>query len=161
MSELSYDRMSPEFALVQALSTVPVIADPAGGEPKVGAMQPKKDWKAPFVFYIPFVDDEDEALDGPTGLQSFTAQLHCVAGTHRGLQLLCQRCKKALKNMRGAVYSTPEHDPEDGAKGTVLIENVTLEQSSPDLVEMEVGLYRRMYAVRLEFQTEEVRENED
>lgn len=156
MSELSYDRMSPEFALVQALGTVPVIADPAGGEPKAGAMQPKKDWKAPYVFYIPFVDDEDEALDGPTGLQSFTAQLHCVAGTHRGLQLLCQRCKKALKNMRGTVYSTPEHDPGDGAKGTVLIENVTLEQSSPDLLETEVGLYRRMYNVRLDYQTEEV-----
>ncbi len=156
MSELSYDRMSPEFALVQALGTVPVIADPAGGEPKAGAMQPKKDWKAPYLFYIPEVDDEEEALDGSTGLQSFTAQLHCVAGTHRGLQLLCQRCKKALKNMRGTVYSTPEHDPEDGAKGTVLIENVTLEQSSSDLLETEVGLYRRMYNVRLDYQTEEV-----
>lgn len=156
MSELSYDRMSPEFALVQALGRVPVIADPAGGEPKVGALQPKKDWKAPYLFYIPEVDDEEEALDGSTGLQRFAATLHCVAGTHRGLQLLCQRCKKALKNMRGTVYSTPEHDQEAGLKGTVLIEDVTLVQSSPDLREMEVGLYRRMYNVRLDYQTEEV-----
>ena len=161
MSELSYDRMSPEFALVQALGTVPVIADPAGGDPKVGALQPKKDWKAPYVFYIPSEDSEEETLDGSTGLQSFAATLHCVAGTHRGLQLLCQRCKKALKDMRGAVYSTPEHDQDEGPKGTVLIEDVTLEQSSPDLLEVEVGYYRRMYTVRLDYQTEEVRENED
>lgn len=156
MSEISYDRMSPEFALVQALGSVPVIADPAGGEPKVGALQPKKDWKAPYLFYIPEVDDEEEALDGSTGLQRFAATLHCVAGTHRGLQLLCQRCKRALKVMRGTVYSTPEHDQEAGLKGTVLIEDVTLVQSSPDLREMEVGLYRRMYTVRLDYQTEEV-----
>lgn len=90
MSELSYDRMSPEFALVQALSTVPVIADPTGREPKVGALQPKKDWKAPYLFYIPTGDAEEEALDGSTGLQRFAATLHCVAGTHRGLLLLCQ-----------------------------------------------------------------------
>ena len=69
--------------------------------------------------------------------------------------------KKALKDMRGAVYSTPEHDQDEGPKGTVLIEDVTLEQSSPDLLEVEVGYYRRMYTVRLDYQTEEVRENED
>lgn len=155
MSETSYDRMSPEFALVQALGTVPVIAD-SDGEAKVAAMQPRQNWKPPFLFYIPTADSEEETLTGPTGLQRFTATLHCVAGTHRGLQLLCQRTKKAVKAMRGAVYTTPETDPDDGPKGSVLIEDADMEQSSPDLLEMEVGLYRRMYTVRLDYQTEEV-----
>ena len=152
----SYDRMSPEFALVQALGTVPVIADPGGGDPKVAAMQPRQNWKPPFIFYIPVTDSEEEDLDGPTGLQSFAAQIHCVSASHRGLQLLCQRAKKAVREMTGAVYSTPEEDPDVGPKGSVLIEAASMEQSSPDLLDMEVGLYRRMYDVRLEYQTEEV-----
>ena len=58
-----------------------------------GAKRPQKrwkNWKAPFIFYIPTEDSEEETLAGPSGLQSFTAQVHFVAGTHRGLQLLCQ-----------------------------------------------------------------------
>lgn len=152
----TYDRMCPEFALVDALGSVPVIADPDGGDPKVAALQPRKNWKAPFVFYIPTEDSEEETLAGPSGLQSFTAQVHFVAGTHRGLQLLCQRAKKAVKAMRGQVYATPAEDPDEGPKGSVLIEAVDMEQSSPDLLEMEVGLYRRIYTVRLDYQTEEV-----
>ena len=157
MSE-SYDRMSPEFALVQALGTVPVIADPAGGEPKVAALHPKKDWKPPFLFYVPSEDSEESDLDGPNGLQSWAGTLHCVAGTHRGLQLLCARAKKALREMRGEACRTPINDPEQGLKGAVLIESVEVAQSSPDLLEMEVGLYRRMYAIRIDYQTEEVYE---
>ena len=60
-----------------------------------------------------------------------------------------QTFSRALKDMRGAVYSTPQNDWEAGPKGTVLIEDVALEQSSPDLLEMEVGYYRRMYTVRI------------
>ena len=150
-------RMSPEFALVEALRTVPVLADPNGGEPKVAALQPKKDWRAPFVFYIPTEDSEERDLDGPCGLQHFAATLHCVGGTHRGMQLLCQRCKKALREMRGAVYRTPADEDED-PRGAVLIEDLAVEQSSPDLYEAEVGLYRRIYTVRIHYQTEETYE---
>ncbi len=149
-------RMSPEFALVQALRTVSVLADPDGGEPKVAALQPKKSWRAPFAFYIPTEDSEDRTLDGPCGLQHFAATLHFVGGTHRGMQLLCQRAKKALLEMRGAVFRTPEEDPQEGPKGAVLIEDLELQQSSPDLFEAEVGLYRRMYTVRIHYQTEEI-----
>ncbi|MCR5136093.1 MAG: hypothetical protein K6C12_03210 [Oscillospiraceae bacterium] len=161
MSTRSYDRMSPEFALVEALRTVPALQDPDGGEPKVAAMQPKKSWRAPFVFYIPQEDSEERALDGPTGLQSFAATLHCVGGTHRGLQLLCQRCRKALREMPGSVYSTPEEDTGEGPKGRILVEDLDLEQGSPDLYEAEVSLYRRIYTVRIHFQTEEVYEDEE
>ena len=35
-----------------------------------------------------------------------------------------------------------------------------MQQSSPDLYEAEVGYYRRMYTVRIDYQTEEVFEND-
>lgn len=159
-TELDYDRMDPTFALVQALDTVPVLQD-VNGKPKVAALQPRKEWKAPFVFYIPDEDSEERALDGPTGLQSFTAALHFVAGTYRGLQLLCQRAKKALREMPGNVYETPDTDTEVGLRGIILVEDVDLQQSSPDLVEMEVGYYRRIYTIRIDYQTEEVEGNND
>ncbi len=44
---MSYDRMSPEFALTAALEAV---TDLTG---KVSALQPKKDALPPFVFYTP------------------------------------------------------------------------------------------------------------
>lgn len=147
-----YDRLSPEFALVEAMDAVPLL----GG--KVSALQPKPSWEPPFVFYIPSEDEEEEALDGPTGLQSFSAELHCVAATYRSLQLMCQQIKKALRVMQGTVYSTPDNDPDMGVKGRVLIERMTATQTSPDLIEMEVGFYRRIYRVDLEYQTEEVYE---
>ena len=155
MAGESTDRLSPEFALVEALRTVPVLQD-AGGETKVAAMQPKKGWKPPFAFYIPSVDSEDEALDGPTGLQHFAAQLHFVGGTHRGMQLLCLRSKKALLAMQGSVYSTTPADGEPG--GSILAEAVNLQQTSPDLYDAEVSYYRRVYTVQIDYQTEEVYE---
>ncbi len=68
------------------------------------------------------------------------------------------KAKKAIRDMRGTVWSTPQDDDEEGPKGSILIEDVNIEQSSPDLIEMEVGYYRRMYNVRLDYQTEEVRD---
>lgn len=146
--------MSPEFALVQALETVPVLKD------KVNALQPPKSAKASFCFYIPTSDTEQQDLDGPTGLQSWSGTVHLVAGGARTLQLLCAKAKKALHDMRGTVFATPEEDQDEGQKGRVLIEYVEIEQSSPDLFEAEVGLYRRVYTVRLDYQTEEIYEED-
>ena len=149
-------RLSPEFALVEALRTVPVLQDADGGV-KVAALQPKKGWKPPFAFYIPTGDSEEQTLGGPSGLQSFTATLHFVGGTHKGMQQLCQRAKRALLAMQGSVYATDPSDPEL-LQGSILIEFVDLQQSSPDLYEAEVSYYRRMYSLRIHYQTEEVYE---
>ena len=152
--EGSYTQMSPEFALVQALEAIPVLKD------RVNAMQPPKSARAPFCFYIPAIDTEQQDFDGPTGLQSWSGTVHLVAGGARTLQLLCAKAKKALHDMRGTVFATPEEDQDEGQKGRVLIEYVEIEQSSPDLFEAEVGLYRRVYTVRLDYQTEEIYEED-
>lgn len=151
-------RLSPEFALTAAMRTVSVLLDPAGGEVKFSALQPKKDWKPPFAFYIPSDDDEERDLSGPSGLQRFTAQIHFVGGTHRGMQLLCQRGKKAVRDMTGERYGT---DGEDWPRGRIFVEDARAAQSSPDLYDVGAGLYRRIYTVQIDYQTEEVEDDED
>lgn len=146
--------LSPEFALVQVLETVPGLQD------KINALQPKKGVKPPFAFYVSNTDDEEQALDGGTGLQSYSATLHLVSGSFRGLQLLCAWAKAAIRGMRGATYSTTENEPDTVLQGTILVENANMTQSSPDLYEAEVGYYRRMCTVRIDYQTEEVFEND-
>lgn len=150
-----YDRLSPEFALVAALESIPVLQD------RVSALQPMKGLRPPFAFYISSMDDEEQALDGRTGLQQYTGAVHLVAGTFRGLQLLSARARLAVQQMQGQLYSTPENDIEDVPRGRILVEAAVMTQSSPDLYETEVGYYRRMYTVRLDYQTEEVINNDD
>ena len=148
-------RMTPEFALVAALEMVPALRG------KVSAMQPKKDVKPPFTFYVPMADRESECLDGSSGLQSFEATVHLVAASHRGLQLISAQSKAKVHGMRSVVYRTPAEDEAEGLKGAVLIENTTMVQSSPDLYESEVGFYRRVYTVSIDYQTENVIEDEE
>lgn len=144
--------LSPEFALVYALETVAELTD------KVNVLQPKKGVRPPFAFYVSDTDDEDQALDGGTGLMRYTATLHLVGNSFRGLQLLCAKAKTNVLAMRGATYTT-----ESGSipGGQILVEDVAMTQSSPDLYETEVGYYRRMYTVRIDYQTEEVSFDDD
>lgn len=151
----SITRMSPEFALVQALETVPVLR---GG---VYALQPAKTARPPFAFYITTEDEEEQDLDGPSGLQTWSGALHLVAAGARALQLLVCKAKQALYDMQGGVYATPAADAEEGPKGRILVESVEVELNSPELYEAEVGLYRRVYAVRLGFQTEAIFDDEE
>lgn len=147
--------LSPEFALVQVLETVP------GLRGKTNALQPKKGVKPPFAFYVSDTDDEEQALDGGTGLKRYTATLHLVGETYLGLHLLCARAKMAILDMRGATYTMPENDADDALQGQILVEDAGMTQSSPDLYETEVGYYRRMYSIRLDYQTEEVFTDDD
>ena len=87
--------------------------------------------------------------------------LHLVGETYLGLHLLCARAKMAILDMRGATYTTPENDADDALQGQILVEDTGMTQSSPDLYETEVGYYRRMYTIRLDYQTEEVFADDD
>lgn len=146
--------MSPEFAMVQMLEAVPRL------QGKINALQPKKGVKPPFAFYVSDTDDEEQALDGGTGLQRYTATLHLVGESFRSLQILAAFTNVAIRAMRGATYSTPADEPDDVLRGRILVEDTGMQQSSPDLYEAEVGYYRRMYNVRIDYQTEEVFEHD-
>ena len=69
--------------------------------------------------------------------------------------------KAAILGMRKSTYSAPTVDGVDALDGRIFVEDAHMTQSSPDLYETEVGYYRRMCSVRIDFQTEEVISNDD
>lgn len=129
--------MTPENAILAALEPLEGL----GG--KVYPLEGLKNATAPFVFYLLDAEDEEEALDGPTGLQTATYEINCVAQTYAGLLTLAVAARGALRALQG--FS------QDG----LLIERAVVQQTSPDLKEREVGLFRRRYSLRLNYQKEE------
>lgn len=126
--------MTPEQAILTALEPIAEISG------KVYPLGGLKNAAAPFVFYLRLTEEEDEALDGLTGLQSGTFEINCVAQTYAQLIALAGSVRPALQGMQGKTY------------GGLLIERATIRQTSPDLKEREVNLYRRMYLLQLNYQ---------
>ena len=102
-----------------------------------------KNVPAPFVFYLQHSEDEEETLDGPTGLMSADFEINCVAQTYASLTGLVTAVRQALQSMQGVTYSG------------LLIERSSVRQASPDLKEKEVNLYRRMLSLAIHYQKEE------
>lgn len=105
-----------------------------------------KNAKAPFVFYISEAETEEDALDGPTGLFTAEIEVHCVAASYGALMGLCRSVRNKLRSLTGTTH------------GGTLIERAVVRVASPDLKEKEVNLFRRAYALQLDYQ--EVNENE-
>ena len=98
---------------------------------------------APFAFYFQTTEDEEDTLEGPTGLMEAVFEVHIVAKTYASLVWLALSAKTALQALQGTTH-----------KG-LLIERVTIRQASPDVKEMEVNLYRRPYRLQVNYQKEE------
>lgn len=128
--------MTPDQVIVAALEPI------AGLAGKVFPLEGLKNAAAPFVFYLQQTEDEEEALDGLTGLLSASFEINCVARTYAGLIALAGAVRLALLALRGTAH--------DG----LLIERATVRQTSPDLKEREVNLWRRMYILQLDYQKE-------
>lgn len=128
--------MTPEQAFISSLTPVECISG------KVFPVEALKDATAPFVFYLQQSDDEDDTLDGPSGLMSAVYEIHCVTQTYAALIVLVSQVRSALRSMQGCVF-------ED-----LLIERVSVRQASPELREKEVNLYRKMLRLELHFQKE-------
>lgn len=126
--------MTPEQAMLTVLEPIEAIRN------KVHPAEAIKNATAPFVFYLQHKEDEEEALDGPTGLMFALLEVNCVAQSYAGMLWLCGVVRPALQSMQGQTY------------GDLLIERVTVRQASPDLKEKEVGLYRRMLQVEIHYQ---------
>ena len=126
--------MTPEQAIKTALEPIAEISG------KVYPLEGLKNAAAPFVFYLRLTDEEEETLDGPTGLQSGTFEVNCVAQNYAQLIALAGSVRTALQGLQGATH--------DG----LLIERAAIRQTSPDLKEREVNLYRRMYVLQLNYQ---------
>ena len=131
--------MTPEEVFVTVLGQV------EGLKGKIYPAEALKNAEAPFVFYLQSAESEDESLEGPTGLMAATFEIHCVAQTYGMLIALVGMVRPALQTMQGKLY------------GDLLVERVKVQQSSPDLKEEEVNLYRRTLRVELNYQKEEMK----
>lgn len=92
-----------------------------------------------FVVYMMNSNREKMALDGHTGLWTAVFDVNCVAGTYADVVSLAERVRSALSEMQGKSF--------DG----LLVEQVNI-QASPDLKEVDVGLWRRLYMLTLDYQ---------
>ena len=129
--------MTPDKAIVTALETIAQL------QGSVYPAEALKNAAAPFVFYLQHAEDEEETLDGPTGLMSAVFEIGCVAKSYASLIWLAGAVRPALQRMQGQTYEG------------LLIERATVRQASPDLKEKEVGLYRRALRLELHYQKEE------
>lgn len=129
--------MTPEQVLKTALESVD------GLDGKAFPLEGLKNATAPFSFYLRHSWDEEETLDGPAGLQSATFELNFVARSYAELIALSGAARPVLQALQGTTHEG------------LYIERITIRQASPDLKEKEVNLYRRMYALQMNYQEEE------
>lgn len=129
--------MTPDQPIKTALETIEGLSG------KVYPMSGLKNAAAPFVFYLQLSEDDEYTLEGSTGLQAVSFEINCVANTYASLVALAGSVRPVLQALQGTT-----HDD-------LLIEWVTIRQASPDLKEMEVNLYRRMYVLTVNYQKEE------
>lgn len=97
----------------------------------------------PLVVYDQNKENDQKTLSGNAGLPSAAYQIHVLHNTYLKMRQLCERVKTALENLQG-VYQLP-----------VLIESVTVELATPDILESRVNLFRRTYNVIFEYQFKE------
>lgn len=93
-----------------------------------------------FAFYRIRTWNEEEVLEGGTGLETAEVEIHVVAGSYAAMASTATLAAAAVKRLRGI------------QTGGVYIERVSVSQQSPDLKEMEVNKFRRMYLLRIDYQ---------
>ena len=123
--------MDIEQAVVRALETA--------APDKVYAAAAIKGAAAPFVFYILHRDEAVEELDGDTTLRAATFEVDAVGKGAKDLAALGAKVTAALKALRGT----------SGAG--LAIQRARVTQESPDSKEREVNLWRRVYALRINY----------
>ena len=93
-----------------------------------------------FAFYRVRTWSEEDVLEGGTGLETAEVEIHIVAGSYTAMTATAALAAAAVKGLRGV------------QTGGVYIERVRVSQQSPDLKEMEVNKFRRMYVLRIDYQ---------
>lgn len=86
--------MTPEEAILTVLEPI------EGLRGKVYPAEAIKNAAAPFVFYLQHGEDEDETLDGPTGLMTAVYEINCVARNYAGLSWLVGVVRRACSPCR-------------------------------------------------------------
>lgn len=93
-----------------------------------------------FAFYRVRNWDEMEVLAGGTGLETAEVEIHIVAESYAAMTATAALVANAVKALRGI------------QAGGAYIERVRLSQQSPDLKEVSINKFRRMYVLRIDYQ---------
>ena len=99
-----------------------------------------KNASAPFAFWLQIREETEQALDGYTELDTAGYELHICS---KYLEQLDEKAAAA----RAAVISL-QGTEADG----VLYERINIRQITPVIHEREVGLYRKVYEITIEYQ---------
>lgn len=129
---------TPEAAVCAALGTIEQL----GG--RVYPLEGLKSAAAPFAFYHRQQWEAEETLGGAAELEEALFAVHLVTETYAQLVMLGEAAREKLRALAGTRY--------DG----LLIERAVIRQTSPDIREKEVDLYRRMYVLQINYQKEEI-----
>lgn len=98
---------------------------------------------APLVVYDQNKENDQKTLSGNAGLLLAAYQVHVLHNTYLKMRQLAEQVKSALEALQGHQESL------------LLVEAVTVELGSPDLLESKVQLFRRTYNVLFNYQIKE------
>lgn len=93
-----------------------------------------------FAFYRIRSWSEADALGGGTGLETAEVEIHIVAESYAAMTATAALAANAVKALRGI------------QAGDAYIERARISQQSPDLKEMSINKFRRMYVLRIDYQ---------
>ena len=119
-------------------AAVEAAADLSGSVFHVEAL---KNAAPPFAFWLQTREETEQALDGYTELDTAAFELHICS---RYLDQLDAKAAAA----RTAVISLQGTETED-----VLYERINIRQITPVIHEREVGLYRKVYEITINYQS--------
>jgi len=118
----------PIDAVITALKTI------TGMSNKVFHAQALKTATAPFIFWVQYEDDTEQALDGYTDLHSASYEIHIVAENVDALNTLSSAAKEKIIALQGGSF-----------------DRVDISMTSPLIDEREVNLYRKVYNIKINY----------
>lgn len=120
--------------VITALKAITGMSD------KVYHAEALKNAAAPFIFWLQTLEDEEQALDGYTGLLSASMEIHVVAKNLASLNSISKAARSAVIALQGTT------------SGGFLFEKVAVQLATPVIDEREVGLFRKVYSVNIQYQ---------
>lgn len=125
---------APIDAVITALNTIQAVSG------KVYHAEALKNASAPFLFWLQTAETAERDLSGYTELCEDGYELHCVAKNLGTLNEITKAAKAAVLGLQGF------------SAGGYLYESIEMSQISPTLREAEVGFYRKVYSITINYQ---------
>ena len=123
-------------AVLDAIKTAPGLSG------KIYHAEALKNAAPPFAFWIQDSEETEQALDGYTELESAVYSLHLCARKLESLDPMARSVRTSVIALQGT--------EENG----YIYERIDIRQISPDINEKEVGLYRKVYQISIDYQVD-------